>query len=90
MRRIKQPSLDDLVGKRDKPIWDRETECLGGFEIDNEFELCGLLNRQVAWSRTFENPVDVAGGATEQVIDVCTVRHESAYLGKSSEVVHGR
>jgi hypothetical protein len=30
--------LDYIVGERNKPIWDSETECLGGFEIDNEFE----------------------------------------------------
>src|SRR5947209_19453972 len=83
-------SLDEVVDEHDKLIWNGETECLCGFEIDNELELRRLLNRQVARSRTFENPVDVGGGAAEQVIDVCTVRHESACLGKSSEVVHGR
>jgi hypothetical protein len=40
-------SLDDLIRPGQQRRRDRETERLGGLEVDDELELGGLLNRQI-------------------------------------------
>jgi len=39
--------FDDLVGASKKQLRDGNTECLGGLEVDDEFDLGGLLDRQI-------------------------------------------
>src|SRR5262249_56586526 len=39
-------SLDHLVGDLLQMQWHVDIKCLGGLDIDDEFELCGLLDRQ--------------------------------------------
>jgi hypothetical protein len=34
------PLFDHLVGQREQLRWNFESECLGGLEVDNEFEFC--------------------------------------------------
>jgi hypothetical protein len=40
-------SLDHLVGAQQERLRDRQTEGLGGGQIDDEIELSRLLDRQV-------------------------------------------
>jgi hypothetical protein len=40
-------SFEHFVGTHKERFWDFEPERLGGFEIDNKFEFCRLLERQV-------------------------------------------
>ena len=40
-------SFEHFVGTHKEKFWDFEPERLGGFEIDNKFEFCRLLERQV-------------------------------------------
>src|SRR5271169_6972007 len=54
-----------------------ETERLGGREIENEIELAGLLDRDIAGLRPAQNLVDQLGGAPEQSRIVRSVGHES-------------
>jgi hypothetical protein len=35
--------------------WDRQAERFGGFEVDDELKLRGLLDRQVGWLFALEN-----------------------------------
>ena len=35
-----------LVGTQQDGLWDGDAKCFGGLEVDNEFELCGLLDWQ--------------------------------------------
>src|SRR5215813_10413116 len=42
-------SLDHLVGAQQERLRDRQPEGLRRRKIDDEIELCGLLNRDVAW-----------------------------------------
>ena len=45
---------------------DRETEGLGGFEIDDQLELCGLFHRQVGGCGHLERPRRQAAAAAVQ------------------------
>jgi hypothetical protein len=39
--------FDDLIRAQEQRRWDREAERLRGLEVDDELELCWLLDRQV-------------------------------------------
>src|SRR6266567_4480030 len=51
--------FDHLVGACEQRRRNVQTERLGGFKIDDEFELGRLQNRQLGWLRAFENPACV-------------------------------
>jgi hypothetical protein len=54
------PTLfDRLVGAGEHRGRDGEAERRGGFEVDYEFEFCGLLNWQITRLFTLENLVNV-------------------------------
>src|SRR5271170_2211140 len=73
----KGSSFDHLVGGKQQLLWDSETQRLGGREVDDEIELCRLLDWDVAGPRTAQNFIDVVGSASEQSRDVCPVRQQS-------------
>jgi hypothetical protein len=52
--------LNHLVGPQQDRLRNRKTESLGGFDIENELELGGLLDREISWVRSLENSIDVA------------------------------
>jgi hypothetical protein len=52
-----------LVGAGEERQRDFEAECPRGNQVDDEIELGGLLDRQVARLRPAQNLVDVVGGA---------------------------
>ena len=56
-------SFDRLVGTGEQRRWDRQSERLGGLEIDHQLELGRLFDRKVARPSAFENPIDVVGYA---------------------------
>ena len=56
-------SSNHLVGAQQDRFGDGDVECLGGLEIDDKFELRGLLDREVGRLGTFQDSVDIAGGA---------------------------
>ena len=47
--------FDDLVGAGEDQGRDRQADAVGGFQIDNEFEFRGLINRDVAWFGSAEH-----------------------------------
>jgi 7-cyano-7-deazaguanine synthase len=49
------PLLNDLIRPRQHRLRDRETERLGGLEVDDQLELRRLLDGQVAGLGTLEN-----------------------------------
>jgi hypothetical protein len=58
----------------------RETDLLGSFKIDNEFEGLRLLHRQLGWLCSFKNFVDIGAGAAKQLDNIGTVTHYAAGL----------
>ncbi len=44
-------SFDHLLGSDEQRGRDRQTECLGGFEIDDQAELIRLLYGHIGWLR---------------------------------------
>src|ERR1700686_2600634 len=52
-------SLDHLVGGRQQRFRDGEAEGLGGLEVDDQFELGGLLHRQIGSFLAFENTAGI-------------------------------
>ena len=42
----RSPSADHLARAQQDRLGDRDAECLGGLEVDNEFEMRRLLNRR--------------------------------------------
>src|SRR5262249_53885961 len=77
-RFISRRSLDDLVRPDEYRLRDRETECLGGPQIDDQIEFRGLLDRQIAGLGTFEHFVDVKGQALVKRWLVRPIGHEAA------------
>src|SRR5262245_57586216 len=55
-------SFDHLVGAGEKRRRHREAKRLGSLEVDQEFKLGGLVDRQVRWLLAPENPGGVKSG----------------------------
>ena len=70
-----------LVSAREKRQGEGEPERLGGVEIDDQFELGGLLHGKVGGFRTSQYPVDVSCRTPELRLHVRAVGHEAARLG---------
>src|SRR5262245_2027050 len=82
------PSLDDLIRPGQERRWDRQTEGLGGLEVDDELELGRLLDGEVARLSTFEDLVDVASGAPKQIGDIRAVGHQALGFDKLPQLIH--
>src|SRR5438270_6565922 len=55
--------LNQVVRPRQHRRWNGEAEVFGGFQVDHQLELGGLLDGQVAGLGTLENLVHVDRGA---------------------------
>src|SRR5262245_19897220 len=81
MRRItRAASFDHLVGTREQRLRQGEAQRLCRCKIDDEIELYGLLDWQIAWIRSAQNLVDIIAGAPKQVRDARSIRHQTSRL----------
>src|SRR6266536_794345 len=69
--------FDHLIGPPEQRRRDRKAEGLGGFEVDDQLELRGLLDRQVTRLGALENFLDVDGGTAEEVRDVSGIAEQA-------------
>ena len=53
------PLLNKTVRLEQQHRRDGEAECVGGLEVDDQLELHGLFDRQVARLRAFQDPIDI-------------------------------
>ena len=66
-RRLGGPLLDHLIRPLQERRRDREAEGLGGLEVDDQLELCGLLDGQVGRFGAVEDSVHIGGGSTRLI-----------------------
>src|SRR5712664_826601 len=71
---------DHLVGAGEQCRWHNDVKRLCGLQIDHQFELGRLFDRQVGGLRTLENLVDENGGPTIKVSVISSVGQEEARL----------
>src|SRR5215510_4263312 len=81
-------SFDDLVGGLQEWLRDGEAKRLRSLEINDEFVLGRLLDRQVTGFRTLEDTIDVASSLPEHVRLVRSIRNQPAVPRKKRKVVH--
>src|SRR5215472_1506448 len=82
--------LDHLIRPQEERLRDRQSEGLGGLEVDDELELGGLLYREVAGLRPLQNLVHVCRSAPIDVSPKWSIGHEAALIDKQPHGVHGR
>src|SRR5262245_33433611 len=75
-------SLDDLIRSQQQRRRDGEAECPGGLEVDDRFELRGLLDGEIGRLGALEDLVHVGGGTPEEIRQARPVPHESPGLHK--------
>src|SRR5690348_13221696 len=73
-------SFDYLVGACKQGGWHFEAERLGNLEVDDQFELGGLLDRQVGGLYALEDLIDEAGGTVVEIRIVHAVAQQPAQL----------
>src|SRR4030095_2798374 len=83
-------SLDHLVGASEQRRGHLEAEHLGGRQIDDEFELGRLLDRNFAWLRTAQNLVNIVRGAPILVREVCSIGHQTSGFDELPVTEHRR
>src|SRR5215475_3644000 len=60
-------SLDHPIRPRQYIRRDRQTDLIGGFEINDEFELRRLLHGEIGGLCSLQDPVNVGGGTPERL-----------------------
>src|SRR6516225_9982172 len=76
-RRAASVLTDHLVRLEEERRGYRQSEVLGGLEVDDQLELRGLLDGEIRGLSPLENLVDVGGGAPKVVGEARPIGHET-------------
>jgi hypothetical protein len=60
---VEHALLDDLVGSQQNRLRDGQPDDLRGLEVDDQLELCRLLDRQISRLRALQDPVHLVSSA---------------------------
>jgi hypothetical protein len=66
-----------------------KAERLGGFQIDDQLDLGGLLNWKIAWLFTLENTGGVSSEQTVRLCEIGAIAHETAGDRKLAPRIYG-
>src|SRR6266446_5649947 len=83
-------SFDDLIRTNQQRLRNRQAERLRRLQVDDEFELRGLLDGKVGGLGALEDLIDEVCGAPPQVSDIDPVRHEPASIYELPIPIHRR
>src|SRR5258708_27057070 len=89
MRARAIPLFDHLVGAAEQRDRNGDAERLGGLEIDDEFHLGGLLDRQVDRLIARENPSGINTQPTPLFGRHAPIAHQTANAGQTPEKTDG-
>src|SRR5262245_52582459 len=76
----RSPLVNNPIGALQDRWRDRQSDRLRGPEIDDQLELGGLLDREVAGFGALEDFIHVSSEATLQVCNVWPIDHKTAGL----------
>src|SRR6516225_403530 len=83
-------SFDDLVDADEDRRWDRQSERLGGLEVDDQFVMGGLLEGQLGRTGAAQDLVDQGRTALEIVAEHRAIRQQPTCLGVVPHWIHRR
>src|SRR5262249_4373701 len=89
-KRTLAPLFAHLVGARNQRLWHTDPERPGGFLIDDQLDLTGLLNGKIGRLLPLENPSGVHSEQTVRLLEIGSVAHETACDRKLAERIYGR
>lgn len=70
--------LDHLVGKCQHLVWNCQSECLGGLEVEHELEFGGLHDRKIGWLLALEDAIDAPGRTPVLVVGIRPIGDQTA------------
>src|SRR6516225_3776509 len=82
--------FDYLFGESIDLRRDRDAKHIRRNTVDDQIESCWLLDRQIAWARTFEYFVYVRGSTPVEFEKAFAITHQSTGFHKLSLRDHGR
>src|SRR5262245_60632809 len=82
--------FDHLVGAGEQVGRHRKAKCLGGFEIDGEFEPGRLHNREVCGTDTLQHAPRVTTDLVPSLWAADIIAHQPAGLDELAPFIHGR
>src|SRR3954452_22287682 len=69
-------SFDHLVGTAEQRDREHETERFGGFHVDDQFDLCCKLHRQIGRLLALENAAHISANNAIGLVCIRSVAHE--------------
>src|SRR5262245_52852889 len=94
-RVVPRPGCDNisfyhLVGEQLHRAWDRQSERLGGLQIDDQLELDRTLDRKIGRLVALENPPGIDARSAKRIRNVVTVTHQAAVGGILAKSINRR
>src|SRR6516164_1094912 len=77
----------DLVGGRQQRFRDGEAERPRGLEVDDEFDFCQLLHRQVGWFLAFQNAPGIDANLVVETAPSNAIAYQAAGQGELTKIV---